>query len=134
MPTLEYFLVCESVSIDRNTNQLSVFSILEDVWGSLPYHLSRLFAVSAWNIRPEERGKDYQVSLRIHCPGGEVLEDSEDFAVNFVAESCRHRLLQDIRGLEVKQPGELKFEVLLNGQHQATHTVTVHASDDKNPE
>jgi hypothetical protein len=93
-----------------------------------------LFAVSAWNLRPEERGKDYQVSLRIHCPGGEVLKSSEDFAVNFAAGECRHRIFQDIRGLEVKQPGELKFEVLLNGQQQATHTVTVHAGDDKNLE
>ncbi len=30
MPKLEYFLICESVSVDQDTNRLSLFNVLED--------------------------------------------------------------------------------------------------------
>ncbi len=31
MPDLEYFVVCESVAIDRESNRISMFHVIEDV-------------------------------------------------------------------------------------------------------
>ena len=31
MPRLEYFIVCESISTDQETNRVSLFNVLEDL-------------------------------------------------------------------------------------------------------
>ena len=132
MPKLEYFLVAESVSVDRDTNRVSLFNIVEEVSGSLPARIPALVVVSSWNVLPEDRKREFQVTLRISLPGGVELPKSEDFAVNFTAQRSRQRILQFVKELPLEQPGDLKLEVLLNGKHAASHTVTVHTIPTQN--
>jgi hypothetical protein len=131
MPTLEYFLVASSISVDQATNNVSLFHILEEVSGTIPLRLPPLVAASAWVFSPEERGRDCQAGLRIHLPGGNVLSEANGFAVNFSTERRRHRVHQFLEGLVIPASGDVRFEILLNGEHQAFHTVTVHSRDDR---
>ncbi len=129
MPELEYFLVSESVSTDERTGYFSLFNILEDMGTVLPLRISRLIATSCWNISPEEQGRDYQVSLRILQPNGEILEGAEDIAINFTAEGNRQRIHHELRGVSVPEAGDWVFEILLNGEHKAKHVLTVREQD-----
>lgn len=124
MPELEYFLVAESVSTDKETNRISVFNVLEEIprAGVLP----QCVATSCWRIEPEDEGKDFQVTLRIHMPGGDVPNEPGDIGVNFAPEGKRHRIQHFIAGFPFAKPGDWEFEVLLNGKHEARHVVTVH--------
>jgi len=126
MATLEYFVVAESVSTDRETNNVSVFNILEDVSGKLPLEIPRLVAVSAWNMAPEDRDKDFQVTLRIPQPWNETDPKYFDFPINFTTERRRHRVSHRLEALQIKEPGELRLQILLNGQPVATHVITIH--------
>jgi len=130
MPKLEYFVVSESYASDRDTNQLSLFNILEEVLTVLPVRIARLVATSSWNIRPEDETRDFQVTLRIHRPSGEVLRDPEDIAANFTAGRGRQRVHNDIRGLLIEEAGDFRFEILLNGAHAADHIITIRARDE----
>ena len=129
MATLDYFLIAESASIDRETNGVSVFSIIEDVSGTLPVQLARLVAVSAWSIAPEDYQKDFQVTLRIPQPWKDTEPKHFDFCVNFTAERPRQRILQHVVSLPFHEPGELKFDLLLNGERVAQRTITVHRGE-----
>jgi hypothetical protein len=133
MPKLEYFLVCESVSTDRETNRVSLFNIIEEVQLSAApgsgYIIAQFVAVACWNRMPADEGKDYQATLRIHSPG----EESIDFPLNFQMERPRHRLTFRFQGLPAVRPGDLRFELLVNGQHTADHIVTVHAATNAGP-
>jgi hypothetical protein len=131
MPKLEYFLVSESLSVDQETNNVSVFSILEELSGPLPLAIPRLVAISSWNIEPDERDRDYQVALRIRLPSGEVMPESKDFKVNFTTTRMRHRIFQHVHGLRVNEAGELTLEVLLDGEHKASHTIAIHARQEE---
>ncbi len=126
MPNLEYFLVCESISTDQETNRVSLFNVLEDLQVLAQGHagilLSQLIAVSCWNHEPDDEGKDFQQIVRIHSPGS---TEPKDFPVNFQMERPRQRISVRFQGMPKLQPGPLKFELLLNGEHVAWHTVNV---------
>jgi hypothetical protein len=127
MPSLEYFLVCESVSTDQETNRVSLFHILEDFQlaspGSPGVVLAQFAAVSCWNREEGDEERDFQALLRIHPPGGEAKE----IAMNFRMERPRQRLTLRFLGIPKMEPGQLRFELLLNGRHVAWHTVNVFA-------
>ena len=126
MPKLEYFLVCESVSIDQETNRVSLFNIIEDIQpatrGTSGVIIVQLVAASCWIRAPGDEDKDFQAILRIHASE----EEPKDFAMNFRMEKPRQRLSLRIQGAPQSKPGNLRFELLLNGQHAAEHTVVVH--------
>jgi hypothetical protein len=126
MPKLEYFVVCDSISIDQQTNRVSLFNIVEDLQpvgpGIQSDIIAQLVAVSSWNKVPEDEGKDFQVIHRIHTSDGEP----KDFPMNFRMENPRQRVVLRIQGMPPMHPGSLRIELLLNGQHIADHIVTVH--------
>ena len=127
MPKLEYFIVSEGVSVDRQTNRVSLFNVLEEAHlDRFPAAIPQVVVTSAWNREPLDEDVDYQVQLRIYAPGE---ESHREFTTNIRIETDRHRVLQRIVNLQVSQPGELKFEVLINGQHAASHVVTIHQAE-----
>lgn len=131
MPKLEYFVVCESISVDRETNRVSLFNIVEDIQpltkGENGHIIAQMVAISAWNREPGDEDKDFQLIVRIHAPG----DDPHDFPLNFRMDRPRHRLLLRLQGVPAQRPGELRFELLLNSQHVAAHTVNVHSPAEK---
>lgn len=121
MPDLEYFVVAESVSIDRDTNRVSLFNVVEEIVASpVPFPV---VAVSGWNLTAEEqRGADLQAGVRITKPGGQVLGP---YPVNFAGRTFRHRIVHRF-AVPFDVPSEWLFEILMNGQRKAGHRVTVH--------
>lgn len=128
MPKLEYFLICESISTDRETNRVSLFNVLEDLRVASPeappeiqIPIVQFVAVSCWNREPGDENQDYQAIVKMHPPEGEPQE----FSTNFLMEQPRHRLALRFQGMPRLDPGQLKFELLLNGTHVAWHTVNI---------
>ncbi len=129
MPKLEYFLVCESMSTDSETNRVSLFNVLEDLQVASPESTSvshipvaQFVAVSCWNQERGDEVEDFQAIVKIHPPNGEP----QQFTTNFKMEQPRQRLAFRIQGVPKLEPGQLKFELLINGEHIAWHTVNIH--------
>lgn len=124
MPKLEFFVVSESMVVDQSTNKVSILEVLEHVpfQENASNQISRCVAFSLWKVEPEDQGKDFQVLLRIHLPWEPSPHDS---TVNFTATSVRHRVFTWVRGIPLQHTGELRFEVLLNGNHAAEHLISV---------
>ena len=128
MPTLEYFLLADSVSTDRERNTVSLFHILEEWIAQLPLVIPNLVAVSSWKMEEEDRGHDFQVALDIHLPGQQNSPDFQILPVNFTGETARHRTYHFVRGLRVEEPGDVVFEICMNGRPAAKRVLCVRRS------
>ena len=124
MPKLEYFLVSESVSVDQQTNRASLFNILDEVReNKFPTVIPQAVVTSAWDYEVGDENIDYQVKVRVYLLGE---EDLKVFPMNVKIEpNNRHRLFMQLLNLQIKQPGELKFEIFLNDKYTASHTVLI---------
>jgi hypothetical protein len=123
---LEFFIVAQGVSVDQDTNQTSIFGVLEEVASPVfPHAIPFCVAVSLWNVSDADVGKDWQAALRIRFPDGNETSIPINFSVK--DGTRRHRITQRMMGLPVPGTGDLEFELLLNGKHAATHTTTVRA-------
>ena len=132
MPKLEYFLVAQSISIDRDLNQISVFNILEEVSipKSGPAFIPQMVALGSWILEPEDIGKDFQVMLEIVPPVAENAENLQKVSINFTGTTKRQRVYSRIVGLPLPQAGDVAFRLLLNGHHEASHTLSVRQQED----
>ena len=128
MPKLEYFLLCESVSIDQDTNRISLFNVLEDFQiataatnGKTPgYFLGQFVAVALFNREPDDGDKDFEACLRFNLPNDQHSEHK----IAFRMERNRQRLLMRFVGMPpVGTDGVLRFQLLLDGTQCASHTV-----------
>jgi hypothetical protein len=129
---LEYFVVAENVVVDSATNKTSIINVIEELTIPIPQPapglpfvavLPHCSAVMLWRVEAGDDAQDWQVMLRITQPD---LSKNE-FHVNFRVEpgSRRQRTVMNFIGLSAQGKGDLTFEALLNGQHQANHVVTV---------
>jgi len=131
MAHMEFFIVSEELSVDQQTNRLSLFNVLEQIAApNFPAMLLSAAAVSLWVADPGDDERDFQCTLRIIPQGGE----HSDFTTNFTFRSRRHRVIQRVQGFPLNEPGVLRFEVLLNGDYQASHEVDVSKIDAKDQE
>ena len=122
MARLELFVVSEGVSVDQLTNQLSLFSVLEEVRSpDFPFVLPSAAAVSLWMKEAGDNDRDFQCMLRVTLTDGSQRE----FTSNFRFRARRHRVILKIQGLPLNEPGMLRFEVLLNAEYVASHEVDV---------
>lgn len=122
MPTLEYFLVAESVSVDQTTNRISFFNVLEEAHTSkFPIVIPLLTAVAAWNEEEGDRDCDFQTTIIFPLPNGKNQELSQNFRMT----RPRHRTIANVVGLSITQPGIVKLEIRLNGIHKAWHTIDI---------
>jgi hypothetical protein len=122
MARLELFVVSEGVSVDQLTNQLSLFSVLEEVRSpDFPFVLPSAAAVSLWMKEAGDDDRDFQCMLRVTLTDGSQRE----FTSNFRFGARRHRVILKIQGFPLNEPGMLRFEVLLNGEYVASHEVNV---------
>jgi hypothetical protein len=124
MPSLEYFILCEGAALDQLRNRPSFFHVIEQeiVRQDFPWTIPQIIAFSSWLPGPEDAGRDFQVLLHVHVPGNET---PGIFPKNFTQDRRRTRLLQSLYNLRLPQPGELRFELLLNGTLIATRSVAI---------
>lgn len=127
MPRLEYFVVSERVSVDQTTNEVSVFSIFEEIaTPGFPTILPNVAAVTLLLAEEQEDlDADHQLCVRIKLPNAE----QKDFRTNFKMQQNRHRLIQRFVGVVIPGPGRIEFEVSLDGDHKASHFVDVKQVD-----
>uniref|UniRef100_A0A7V4G6T2 Uncharacterized protein n=1 Tax=Desulfobacca acetoxidans TaxID=60893 RepID=A0A7V4G6T2_9BACT len=129
MAHMEFFIVSEEVSVDQQTNRLSLFNVIEQIMAAdFPFSLLPCVAVSLWVAEQDDYKIDFQCTLRIISPGSE----NREFPINFKFLSRRHRVIHRIHGVPINEPGLLRFEILLNGQYQACHEVDVGRIDPAN--
>lgn len=122
MPSLEYFVVAESMSVDQASNQVSVFNIIEEVrTATLPVVLPQVVCVCTLNLGALDLGQDHHAVLRVRTPSGAPRE----FAADFRATNRRQRVFTRLLGMPLETIGELRFELEIDGVHLATHTVFV---------
>ncbi len=133
MPKLEYFLLCESVSVDQDTNRISLFNVLEDFQiaspdtnGKTPLcFFGQFVAVALFNREPDDGEKDFEACLRFNLPD----DKHSEHRIAFRMDRNRQRLLLRFVGMPpVDKDGVLRFELLLDGTRCASHTV--HLSTD----
>lgn len=126
MPSLEFFVVCRSVSRDLFTDDLTLSGILEDVVLDVggTATLPTAVAVCAWNVGTEDVGQELQAIIKVTRPGE---SQGKSFPMNLTKGHNRYRALFAVDGIPLATPGELVFEVLLNAEHCASHRVFVHA-------
>ncbi|MEW6659609.1 MAG: hypothetical protein AB1424_13190 [Thermodesulfobacteriota bacterium] len=121
MARMEFFIVCEDLSIDQQTNRMSLFNVIEQMMApNFPLIYSGS-AISLWVSEPGDDELDFQCTLRVVFPDG----SHRDFPSNFRFRSRRHRVIHRLEGIPINEPGTLRFEVQLNGQYQASHEVDV---------
>ncbi|MEZ6152334.1 MAG: hypothetical protein R3C09_19715 [Pirellulaceae bacterium] len=132
MPKLEYFLLCESVSVDQETNRISLFNILEDFQlqakGQPPekphYILSQCVAVALFNREQEDGDREFTASLHFNSmEAGHPIPE-----LKFKMERNRQRIIMRFVGMPpVDDNGVLQFKLFLDGEHCASHTVHLQA-------
>jgi hypothetical protein len=127
MIKLDYFLACKDSLVDADTNEISLFRVLEDVvlereQGSI----AQLVAVSSWTADDVDEGRDCQVTLRVTVPGS---KEGKDFPENFTVQQKRIRAVHCVRNIPLQSPGELKLELVLDGKIVASHLVSVLAAE-----
>ena len=123
MPNLEYFLVADSASVDQISNSVSVFHVIEQIRSTkFPIQIRRFVCVSSLNIEKEDVGKEYQLTVRIKNPSGKLGDPNR---TNFTAEKRRQRFFAHLFNTDIDGPGLLLFELRLNEEHLAWHTVDI---------
>ena len=62
MARVGYFVVCEGVSVDQLSNNITLFNIFESC---SPGQLPKAVAISSWHREEGDEDRDFQASLRI---------------------------------------------------------------------
>ncbi|MBM4094161.1 MAG: hypothetical protein FJ276_32860 [Planctomycetes bacterium] len=130
MPTLEYFLVCESMSVDRETNRVSLFNIIEEMKLRSPNDpgpmILQMYAVACLIKTPGDDRRDLQAVFRIAMPDG----TKQDIPMNFQMERPRVRLvLRFCLAPADNEVGDVAFIFLVNGEEFAHHAILVHPAE-----
>jgi hypothetical protein len=130
MPELEYFLVAESYSVDRDTSAISIFNVFSQLTAdALPYDIKKFVAVACWICSREEidSKQESMIEILISPPG----ESERSFRGSFKpATRFQHVTLDLSNGLSVTQTGDIEVELRLNDNHSATHTIEIRQEAD----
>lgn len=129
MPKLEYFLLCESISVDQETNRVSLFNVLEDLHLVQPptegeskpaFILNQFVAVAVFNREPDDGDQEFEACLKYNLPDGAHKEHK----LKFKMERNRHRIVMRFVGMPpVGKDGLLSFDLSVNDNHAGTHTI-----------
>lgn len=140
MPKLEYFLLCESISVDQETNRVSLFNVLEDLHlVKLPkegeskslFVLNQFVAVAVFNREPEDKNQEFEACVSYNLPDGMHKEHKLCFRM----ERNRRRIVMRFVGMPpVDKDGILRFDLSINGDHKGTHTIQMFSDETANGE
>jgi hypothetical protein len=140
MPKLEYFLLCESISVDQETNRVSLFNVLEDLHLASPlttgeskgaFILSQFVAVAVFNREPDDENRVFEACLKYNLPDAQFIAHKLEFKM----ERNRQRILMRFVGMPpVAKDGMLSFELTVDGKHAGSHTIQLFSEDAANLE
>ncbi len=124
MAKLVYFLVADHARVDPATNNLDIINVLvERSFPAFPA-AADVTPVCMLEAEPGDSSRDLQVSLRITLPDGSSLRDVSH-RLRFRAGETRRSKYWSLHQAAVPAPGEMIFELLLNGQRIARYGVNV---------
>jgi hypothetical protein len=125
MIKLEYFLVAESYAVDENRNTISIFHVLEEFGAhAAPIIVPKLSAISSWLVSEDHDPElDHHVTIRVS--GGALEAPLEYDFVMSRGPRTRHRMFHSFQGAVFDAFGDAVFELLLDGEHRASHTLTL---------
>jgi hypothetical protein len=126
MPALVQFLVAERIVVDRFSDDMAVFNIIDEL--SVGKEETFLDKIACLTILRREEGedseRDEQLVVRVVLPS----DESRDLRKNFkFGRPTMKRVIQRISGVPIDRPGFLRFEVSLNGRHLFSTAVPVFA-------
>lgn len=107
-------LCAKGVLIDRTTNNVSVFEILERIGApGFPLIMSE---ITIYNLleRKESESNQANCELKMSIDGLDIPPIT-DIVVDFLGNQ-RNRLTLNLQGLNVPKPGTLKFTLFCNGK------------------
>jgi hypothetical protein len=131
MPDLEYFVVARGASVDRFTDRVSIFSIIDEITPRrFPAILMQIAVIAGWNAAQEEIGQQANLRIRFTLPG---QQEPAEMPLEFTVEARRHRHISQFMGLRLAASGELVVVVEMNGQERAHHRILINAPDANAP-
>lgn len=108
MPICLYLLIARSISIDRETNNVSIFEMMEGVTAQgFPVMLPDFALLAVLRHKPAE-SRTCNLTLKVTFDG--ALLNRQQFLVNF-EHGSRFRLTVRFAGLGLPNAGTLKFEL-----------------------
>ena len=116
--------VCAQSTVrDAESNQVSIFNILEDVWASsFPLVFPSVHAVF---MLTREDGDPGQPDFRLRVSQGRHGEDVVPINVNF-EDKRRTRALVRLEGLPIRAVGLVRFAILLDDQELGVWEIEAH--------
>lgn len=120
---VNWTVIAESTAIDRDTNNLSLFNLIEQVQIPEPPELSdfsngdalpamplRLVVVTLFSRSEPDQGERKEVRLVVAMPNGRVAETSLSFDVDLES-ATRNRTRINVGTLPLAGQGEYRFRI-----------------------
>jgi len=124
MARLVYFLVADHAQVDPATHNMDIINVLvERSFTAFPA-AADVTAVYMLEADAGDIDKDLQVTLRITLPDGSSPREVPH-RLRFRAGEKRRTKYWSIRQAAIPAPGEMSFELLLEGKRIARYGVTV---------
>jgi len=125
MIKVRLFLCAEGAVFDQQTNNLSIFNIIEQAQGvAFPLLLSRL-AVIATLARERTDGEPENGIVRVSLNDKEIHR--WDCPLSF-QNKLRTRTILRVGGLMIPSPGDLRFRLFFNGRSRAEYVIPITGS------
>lgn len=109
MPQHIYSIPAQGLSLDAQTNRVTLYAVLEELSApGFPVLLPELNVVTVWKRLPGEEGGEFMQRTRFLDPEGQV---KGLFESSFVLEKPRHRMLGKILLVPFEVAGTFTIEV-----------------------
>ena len=132
MRRLEYFTVCQSVSLDAMTGEISLFHVTHHrIVAATPTTIPLLCVVGSFiddEISIDEQNAaddnaEVHVKLNVISPGGEPVNT---FRRTLNSAGRLENTLFRVTNIPIPHAGDLVFELVVDDNPIAKHTVSVH--------
>ena len=111
MPNLLFSICSELVSLDRITNNISIFNVLEDFTSNkFPFVFPRLFITTLWQRKSDEKNIEFEARIKFTNPKKESIKK---IMANWQFTKLRHRHIALVLNLKFDIPGTYNFEIYL---------------------
>lgn len=116
MPKLLFLSCSHLVSIDKITNNLSVYHIIEQInIPNFPFVFPQLFITSLWQRSNEEENLEFEVKINFLNPDRISIKD---WRADWKFTSLHHRHILNAINLTFDYPGTYAFKIFIRKKGQ----------------
>ncbi len=114
MPKIIFSTCSQLVSVDRFTNTLSLFHMIEQLNApSFPFRMPQMFVSVLWQREPQDEGLKFESVVRLTDPLGKT---NGEWKAEWVFEQLRHRHILLVANAEFESPGSYHFNIFIKRQ------------------